>query len=106
MVRELEEETARDTRVVLDGTGAADAARLERGLSEAASLVTHLIRSGAAVELRGARVFVPLGRGAGQARRALTALALYDPAGPADISGETLPPPVDARIREIHVALG
>jgi uncharacterized protein (DUF58 family) len=106
MVRELEEDTARDTRIVLDGTGAADPDRLERGLSEAASLVTHLIRSGAAVELCGPRLFVPLGRGAGQARRALTALALYDPAAPADPGGAAPRPLVNTRIREIHVALG
>lgn len=105
-IRELEEDTARDTRIVLDGTGAGNAERLERGLSEAASLATHVIRSGAAVELAGAGVFVPLGRGAGQARRVLTALALYDPAA-TGAAGDGGPfRHAEARVREIHVALG
>src|SRR5262249_32072439 len=53
LVRELEAETTEDTRLVLVGTGARDPAALETGLSEAASLATHLIRLGAGVELVG-----------------------------------------------------
>ena len=45
MVRELEEEATEDTRIVLTGTGAADGERLERALSEAASLAVHLLRA-------------------------------------------------------------
>ncbi len=78
-VRELEDEAALDMRLVLDGPGA-DRARLESGLSEAASLAVHLLRRGAAVELAGRGILVPLGRGRGQERTLLTALALYDPA--------------------------
>lgn len=78
-VRELEAETTTDTRIVLEGRGA-DAERLERGLSEAASLAVHLLDAGTAVEVAGAGLLVPLGRGRGQARRILEALALYEPA--------------------------
>src|SRR5207302_1700903 len=60
MVRELEADATMDTRIVLEGAGA----RLEAGLSLAASLVTHLISSGAAVELVAPGVLVPLGAGA------------------------------------------
>jgi len=79
LVREMEAETTEDTRVVLSGRGERDAARLEAALSEAASIAAHLARAGAGVELTGAGLFVPLGRGLGQARRILTELALYDP---------------------------
>ena len=82
LVREMEAETTEDTRVVLAGRGARDAARLEAALSEAASIAVHLARAGAGVELTGAGLFVPLGRGPGQARRILTELALYDPRAP------------------------
>ena len=61
MVRELEEEATEDTRIVLTGTGAADGERLERALSEAASLAVHLLRGGTGVELAGAAGSVPLG---------------------------------------------
>ncbi len=104
-VRELEEDTALDVRLVLEGTGGGDADALERGLAEAASLAVHFLRSGAGVELAGPGLAVPLGRGRGQERRILTALALYDPAVPAD------PGPAAARraagpLREIRVGLG
>jgi uncharacterized protein (DUF58 family) len=92
LVREMEAETTEDTRLVLTGTGARDAARLEAALSEAASIAAHLARSGAGVELVGTGLFVPLGRGPGHARRILTALALYEPGapvGPDDESGGT-----------------
>ena len=79
LVREMEAETTEDTRVVLAGWGERGAARLEAALSEAASIAVHLARAGAGVELTGAGLFVPLGRGPGQARRILTELALYDP---------------------------
>jgi uncharacterized protein (DUF58 family) len=83
LVREMEAETTEDTRLVLVGRGGRDAARLEAALSEAASIAVHLARAGAGVELTGAGLFVPLGRGPGQSRRILTALALYDPRAPA-----------------------
>jgi uncharacterized protein (DUF58 family) len=76
-VRELEEDTTEDARIVLTGTGAMDAAGLERALSRAASLAVQLLRRGVGVELTGAAGRVPLGRGADQERRILTALALY-----------------------------
>ena len=79
VVRELEAETALDTRLVLLGDGARDAAHLEAALSEAASLAAHLIRTDATVELIGPGVHVPSGRGRGHLRRLLTALALYEP---------------------------
>jgi uncharacterized protein (DUF58 family) len=85
VVRELTEETAVDARIVLVGAGRRDPARLEPGLSEAASLASHLIDSGAAVELAGPGVHVSAGRGRAHLRRLLTALALYEPvpgAGP------------------------
>jgi uncharacterized protein (DUF58 family) len=79
VVREMEAETTEDTRIVLAGTGAHDPARLEAALSEAASATVHLIRAGSGVELVGPGLVVPLGRGLGQSRRILTALALYQP---------------------------
>jgi uncharacterized protein (DUF58 family) len=82
LVREMEAETTEDTRVVLAGRGERDAARLEAALSEAASVAAHLTRAGVGVELAGAGLFVPLGHGPGQAKRILTALALYDPRAP------------------------
>jgi uncharacterized protein (DUF58 family) len=82
MVRELEAETAADTRIVLVGDGRRDAERLEAALSEAASLATHLLDAGATVELTGPGVHVPAGRGRAHRRRVLAALALFAP-GPA-----------------------
>jgi len=79
LVREMEAETTEDTRLVLVGTGTRDAAALEAGLSEAASLCSHLIRLGAGVELVGPGFYVRLGRGKGHLRQLLEALALYDP---------------------------
>lgn len=99
-VREMEEDTAPDARLVLEGTGATDAARLERGLSEAASVAVHLCRAGAGVELLGPGVFVPLGRGRGQERRLLTALALYAPP-----SGGVLAAASTGALREVRVRL-
>ena len=104
LVREMEAETTEDTRIVLTGTGARNPERLEAALSEAASIAVHLARSGAGVELVGAGLAVPLGRGPGQARRVLTALALYEPgAAGAGRLGH------DGRgwqsLREIHVEL-
>jgi uncharacterized protein (DUF58 family) len=75
-VRELEAETTLDTRIVLVGGG--DPARVEGGISEAASLAVHLLRTGAQVEVAGAGLHVPLGRGPGQRRAVLTALALWE----------------------------
>src|SRR6266545_4137199 len=77
-IRELEAETTEDTRIVLVG-GGDDAARLEAGLSEAASIAAHLLRAGSGVALGGPGLDLPLGRGRGHMRRALTALALYQP---------------------------
>jgi uncharacterized protein (DUF58 family) len=88
LVREMEAETTEDTRVILAGTGGRSAERLEAALSEAASIVVHLARAGAGVELVGAGLFVPLGHGSGQARRILTALALYDPQAPTSGRGD------------------
>lgn len=104
-VRELEAEAGGDVRLVLRGTGVRDPARLERGLSEAASLAAHFIRQGAAVALTGPGVWVPRGRGREHERRILTALALYAPGG----SGQT-PLPRDGGgsegpLREITVGL-
>jgi len=104
LVREMEAETTEDTRIVLRRHGARDGARLEAALSEAASIAVHLARSGAGVELLGPGLFVGLGRGPGQARRILTALALYEPGAPAAGDGES------ARhgrrsLKEVHVEL-
>jgi uncharacterized protein (DUF58 family) len=77
-VRELEAETTLDTRIMLVGAG--DPARVEAGIAEAASLAVHLLRAGAQVEVAGAGLHVPLGRGPGQRRAVLTALALWEPA--------------------------
>jgi uncharacterized protein (DUF58 family) len=102
MVRELEEDTTEDTRIVLTGTGADDGAHLERALSRAASLALHLLHRGTGVELGGAAGFVALGRGRAQERRILTALALYAPPGPAGGAGWA---PGDGGVREIRISL-
>ena len=78
MVRELQAETTRDSLIVLEVTGT-DPERVERGLSEAASLAVHLLKTGGRVGVAGAGVGVPLGRGRGHARRILTELALWTP---------------------------
>lgn len=104
LVREMEAETTEDTRIVLTGTGARDAARLETALSEAASIAAHLARAGAGVELTGSGLFVGLGRGPGQARRILTALALYEPGTPAAAADESAPRGWRS-LREVHVEL-
>jgi uncharacterized protein (DUF58 family) len=100
MVRELEEDTTEDTRIVLTGGGAGGAERVERALSEAASLALHLLRRGIGVELAGAAGFVGLGRGRAQERRVLSALALYPPSDSPGRGGEG-----DTRLREIRVSL-
>jgi uncharacterized protein (DUF58 family) len=106
LVREMEAETTEDTRVVLSGRGERDAARLEAALSEAASIAAHLARAGAGVELTGAGLFVPLGRGLGQARRILTELALYDPRAPGASAAEPGPDAGGWRsLREVRVEL-
>jgi uncharacterized protein (DUF58 family) len=107
VVRELEAETTEDTRLVLIGTGARDAITLEAGLSEAASLASHLIRLGTGVELVGPGFYVRLGRGKSQLKRMLTALALYDPRttpfdeAPVEDDGGPVRP-----LRQIRVRLG
>jgi uncharacterized protein (DUF58 family) len=100
-VRELEEDTALDVRVVLTGAASGPDA-LERGVSEAASLAVHFLRWGAAVEVAGPGLMVPSGRGRAHERAVLTALALYGPA-----AGEETRPaaPAGAR-REVRVDLG
>jgi uncharacterized protein (DUF58 family) len=98
LVREPAAEAAEDARIVLKGGG--DAERLERGISEAASLVVHLLRAGAAVELEGPGVFVPLAAGRQQQRRVLTALALYE------IPATVAPRAARRPLREILVDLG
>jgi uncharacterized protein (DUF58 family) len=106
LVREMEAETTEDTRVILAGRGERDAVRLEAALSEAASIATHLARAGAGVEVGGAGLFVPLGRGPGQARRILTELALYDPRAPGAGAGEVEPDDRSWRsLREVRVEL-
>jgi uncharacterized protein (DUF58 family) len=100
MVRELEEDTTEDTRIVLTGAGAGGAERVERALSEAASLALHLLRRGLGVELAGAAGFVALGHGRAQERRILTALALYPPSERSSGGGEG-----GGGIREIRVSL-
>jgi uncharacterized protein (DUF58 family) len=100
LVRELQADTAVDTRIVLDGTGTRDAGHLERGLSEAASLAVQLLRGGARVELTGPGVSVPLGRGRGHAHRLLTALALFEPSTAGVPSGRA------AGVRELRVSIG
>ncbi len=120
VVRELEADTALDTRIVLEGSPRPDPARLEPGLSEAASLAVSLLRAGAAVELAGPGVFVPLGRGRKQRRDILTCLALYGQAGEAGTTaggrvpdvGGSVPPGHGSRragagsLREVRVSLG
>lgn len=117
VVRELEADTALDTRLVLEGRPSPDPARLEPGLSEAASLAVTLLRAGAAVELSGPGVFVPLGRGREQRKAILTALAMYSPEGEPGATegrvtqavGGSIPsgrPPRGSSLREIRVALG
>ncbi len=104
VVREMEAETTEDTRIVLTGTGAHDPVRLEAALSEAASATVHLTRAGSGVELVGRGIVVPLGRGPGQSRRILTALALYQP------GALRAAPDTHARgwrsLRELHIELG
>src|SRR5258705_5529636 len=79
VVRELEAETALDTRILLVGDGARDAARLEAALSEAASLAAHLTRADAAIEMVGPGVHLPGRRGRAHLRRVLRGLAPYEP---------------------------
>jgi uncharacterized protein (DUF58 family) len=100
MVRELAEDAARDVRLILTGEPHHDAARLERAVSEVASLAVHFLRAGVGVELRGPGLEVPLGRGRHQERRILTALALYEPGR---ATGVDLPAP--RSLREIRVGL-
>jgi uncharacterized protein (DUF58 family) len=109
-VRELEAETAMDTRLRLIGTGAANRERLERGLSEAASLAVHLLRAGAAVELQGPRMVVARSRGREQEARILRALALYEPEKSQRVA-DRLPGATSTgsdlrRLREVVVDLG
>ena len=101
VVRELEEDTTEDTRIVLTGTGADDPERLERALSDAASLALHLLRRGTGVELAGAAGRVALDRGRAQERQILTALALYTPPGPG-VNGNGHEGP---GLREIRISL-
>ncbi len=107
LVREMEAETTEDTRIVLAGRGERDATRLEAALSEAASIAVHLVRAGAGVELVGAGLFVPLGRGPGHGRRILTELALYDPHAPGAGAGGFGPGARGWRsLRDMRVELG
>jgi uncharacterized protein (DUF58 family) len=104
LVREMEAETTEDTRIVLRGTGAGNAAKLEAALSEAASIVAHLARTGAGVELVGPGLFVALGRGPGHSRRVLTALALYGPGRSVGLDESA--PGRWRSLREVDVDLG
>jgi uncharacterized protein (DUF58 family) len=98
-VRETEAETMLDTRIVLVGGG--DPARVEAGISEAASLAVHLLRAGGQVAVAGPGLEVPFGRGPEHRRRVLTALALWEPAAPLSPSHG-----VGANVRELRVSLG
>jgi uncharacterized protein (DUF58 family) len=104
VVRELEEETTLDARIALIGTGARDAERRERALSEAAALARRLLRAGGALALVGPGIEIPSASGREQERRILTALALYAPPSPA-VAGVPGPPPQGNR-REIRFHLG
>jgi uncharacterized protein (DUF58 family) len=104
-VRELEAETTPDARLVLEGTGRTDPQRLEVRLSQAASLAVHLLGAGAAVGLAGPGIRVPLGRGRGQERRILTALALYDPASPGPADPGAAAADRSVPVREIRIGL-
>jgi uncharacterized protein (DUF58 family) len=101
MVREMEAETAAATRIVLVGDGTRDAARLEAALSEAASLVVHLLAGGARLELVGPGLHVPSGRGRAHQGRLLTALALYDPR-----AAGSVPLRRSGHASEVEVSLG
>ena len=110
-MRELEAETTLDTRIVLVGGG--DPARVEAGISEAASLAVHLLRAGAQVAVAGPGLEVPLGRGPEHRRRVLTALALWEPPGTPALSPDADPRPRRGRgqgegtnVRELRVSLG
>ncbi len=103
-IRELEEDTSEDARIVLGGSGARDPVRLERNLSRAASLAVDLLRRGVAVELVGAAGGVALDRGPAQERRILTALAVYAPAA-AQAAARPGPPAGSARVREYRIDL-
>lgn len=104
VVRDLEAPTQLDTRIVLVGSGVRDAERRERGLSETASLAVELLAAGAAVELTGPGVLVPVGTGAAQTRRILTTLALFDPEVAVNAPGGLCHS--GARLREVRVRLG
>jgi uncharacterized protein (DUF58 family) len=103
MVRELAADATDDVCLVLRGQGAASA-RLESGLSRAASLAVHFLRAGAAVALAGPGVHVPPGRGREQARRVLTALALYTAPATPD-AGRAIGSDAQGAGRVIHVDL-
>ena len=107
VVRELEEETTLDARLVLLGTGAHDAERRERALSEAAALSRRLLRAGAAVALVGPGIDVASARGREHERRILTALALYDASSAAgSVAAGVSTPPRARGDREIRFDLG
>ena len=78
-VRELEAETAQDAYVVLRGDGRGDGERLEAALADAAAVTSLLLKRGARVGMIGPGIDIALGQGPAQARRLLTALALYEP---------------------------
>jgi uncharacterized protein (DUF58 family) len=105
MVREVEEDATEDTRIVLVGSGANGAERLEQAISRAASLAVHLLRGGTGVELAGAAGAVSLGRGRGQERRILTALALYAPGSHRDDTDSDGRAASSDRLREIRIDL-
>jgi uncharacterized protein (DUF58 family) len=86
IVRELAADTTRGARILLVPSG--DPGLLEPGLSEAASLALHLLRTGARVELAGPGVLVRAGAGRVHERTILTALALYESGHPiTDLAG-------------------
>lgn len=104
-VREMDTETPLDVRLTIVGTGAQGSPQLEDGLSRAASLAVHFLENGAAVELAGPGFFVPRGRGRDQARRILTALALYEPSARGFRAWPEAPRGFSRTAREIRVAI-
>jgi len=103
IVRELEEETALDARLVLTGRGEREAERREEALSEAAALARALLRAGAGVALVGPGLDIPARRGHQQERRILVALALYDPLVLAPATLESSGPRIAGRDVRFHL---
>jgi uncharacterized protein (DUF58 family) len=103
VVRELEEETTLDARLVLTGRGEREVERREEALSEAAALTRALLRAGAGVALVGPGIDIAGGRGHQHERRVLTALALYDPGVLVPMTLESPGPRIAGRDVRFHL---